>query len=102
MACVFRWRECNGTTAIGRSAASTASRRQRSEGLLRGQPAVYPDPRHSVDEERFLAIGATDAGRWILVAFTLRRTDDETWIRPISARHMHRKEVEHYERRDQA
>jgi len=28
----------------------------------------------------------------------LRKIDGQTWLRPISARYMHRKEVEHYER----
>ena len=59
---------------------------------------VFPDPAHSQDEERFIAIGKTDEGRSIFVAFTLRTHRGETFIRPISARYMHRKEVEHYEK----
>jgi uncharacterized DUF497 family protein len=59
---------------------------------------VFPDPEHSALEERFKAIGATDAGRNMLVVFTLRRRDEATYIRPISARYMHRKEVECYEK----
>jgi uncharacterized DUF497 family protein len=31
------------------------------------------------------------------VAFTIRRIDGESFIRPISARYMHRKEIEHYD-----
>jgi hypothetical protein len=45
-----------------------------------------------------LAIGTTQAGRWVLVAFTLRRRGGKTLIRPISARYMHKREVDHYER----
>ena len=59
--------------------------------------AVLPDPRHSAAEERFKAIGLTDDGRHVLIVFALRTRDGETFIRPISARYMHRKEVRHYE-----
>jgi uncharacterized protein len=68
------------------------------ETLFEGSPAVYPDPAHSHQEERMLAIGTTAAGRWLLVAVTLRRQGKDILIRPISARYMHSKEVEHYER----
>lgn len=71
------------------------------EALFEDGPAVYPDPAHSLSEERMLAIGRTDGGRFVLVAFTLRQTGHETLIRPISARYIHRKEVEHYERQRQ-
>ena len=30
------------------------------ESLFRGQIAVYPDPDHSTEEERFIGIGRTD------------------------------------------
>lgn len=59
---------------------------------------VFPDPAHSRSEERFIAIGKTDEGRHVFVAFTLRTHGAETYIRPISARYMHRKEIEHYEK----
>jgi hypothetical protein len=48
-----------------------------------------------------LALGRREGGRFVLVAFTLRLAGHETMIRPISARYMHRKEVEHYERQRQ-
>lgn len=67
------------------------------EPLFRRQIAVFPDPAHSADEERFKAIGTTDVGRGVLVVFTLRHRDDEILIRPISARYMHAKEVAYYE-----
>lgn len=60
--------------------------------------AVSPDTAHSLVETRFKAIGKTDSGRSILVVFTLRSRGGETLIRPISARYMHAKEVEHYEK----
>ncbi|MDI4665390.1 BrnT family toxin [Xanthobacter autotrophicus] len=70
------------------------------EALFHAAPAVYPDPAHSGTEERFLAIGPGKAGRMIFVAFTLRGKEGGTFIRPISARYMHAKEVRHYEEKD--
>jgi hypothetical protein len=64
-----------------------------------GRPiAVYPDPAHSADEERLKAIGRTDKGRSVLVVFTLRRRGVSVFVRPISARFMHAREVEYYEK----
>jgi uncharacterized protein len=60
--------------------------------------AVFPDPSHSRGEERFKAIGRSDAGRHIFVVFTLRTRDGNPFIRPIGARYMHRKEIDHYEK----
>jgi uncharacterized DUF497 family protein len=68
------------------------------ENLFQGNPAVYADPDHSVQEQRLRLIGKTVEGRSVLVAFTLRRRHGLTLIRPISARYMHEKEVRHYER----
>ncbi len=67
------------------------------EAAFHGTIGVFPDPVHSGDEERFKAVGRTGEGRYILVVFTLRKHDGETFIRPISARFMPLKEVEHYE-----
>ena len=68
------------------------------EALFRGEPAVHADPAHSLTEQRLRAIGRTVAGRWLLVAFTLRRRASGVRLRPISARYMHAKEVRRYER----
>ena len=67
------------------------------ESLFRRPLAVFPDPAHSEDEERFKAIGRTDEGRSVLIIFTLRTQSNETFIRPISARYMHQREVAYYE-----
>lgn len=67
------------------------------EGLFRGPVSVFPDPAHSTTEERFKAIGRTEAGRIVFVVFTLRTLRERTLIRPISARYMHRKEIAAYE-----
>lgn len=61
------------------------------EQVLLGEPAVMADPFQG--EPRLRAIGKTDAGRYVFLVFMLRGT----WLRPISARYMHQKEVEHYE-----
>ncbi len=68
------------------------------EGLFTGEVAIWPDLAHSRDETRFLAIGRSLKGRHIFVALTIRVMDDERYLRPISARYMHQKEIEHYER----
>ena len=67
-----------------------------------GRLAVRPDLDHSREEERFQAIGATPQGRWVFLAFTLRERGGRRLIRPISARYMHRKEIEHYEQENPA
>jgi uncharacterized DUF497 family protein len=45
-----------------------------------------------------MAIGAAAEGRYIFFVFMLRRRGVESYIRPISARYMHKKEVVHYEK----
>jgi uncharacterized DUF497 family protein len=64
--------------------------------------AIHPALGGDFKEERFLAIGKGPEGRWLLVAFTLRDGGGGTLIRPISARYMHMKEVEHYEQQKEA
>jgi len=68
------------------------------ESLFAGSVAIKPDLAHSTAERRYLAIGTSAAGRMIFLAFTFRRRGSRTYIRPISARYMHRKEIEHYEK----
>lgn len=60
--------------------------------------AVLPDAAHSQREKRFRAIGHTDKGRGVFMVFTFRKKRDEVLIRPISARYMHKKEVDAYEK----
>jgi len=68
------------------------------ESVFLGSIAVLPDPLHSKSEERFKAIGKSDGGRWIFLVFTVRVRRGMRFVRPISARFMHKKEVEHYEK----
>lgn len=67
------------------------------ESLFHRPLAVFPDPAHSAQEERFKAIGRTDDARGVLIVFTLRQRSGAIFIRPISARYMHRKEIAYYE-----
>lgn len=60
--------------------------------------AILPDLAHSRTERRLRAIGRTEKGRGVLIVFTLRRKGGEVLIRPISARYMHKKEIETYEK----
>lgn len=67
------------------------------EHVLRHQETlIIPDAKNSEFEPRFLGIGRTTAGRYAFVVFTPRPGDDRTFLRPISARYMHRKEVRKY------
>ena len=59
---------------------------------------IHVDVEHSLAEERLRAIGKTDQGRYVFLVFTIRERHGERFIRPISARYMHQKEIEHYER----
>ncbi len=67
------------------------------EAVFHRPHRIAPDVAHSDGETRFLAIGAGNGPRLIFIAFTLRLIGSDTFIRPISARYMHRKEIEHYE-----
>lgn len=56
------------------------------------------DSNHSFKEERLIAYGKTKEGKGIFTAFTIRQKAGEYLIRPISARYMHKKELEQYEK----
>lgn len=67
-----------------------------AEQVFLNEPVVVSeDERHSLTEQRFHALGQTDTGRRLHVTFTLR--GEETLIRVISARDMHRREKTIYE-----
>lgn len=67
------------------------------EQVLDSDPFLVPDYEHSQHEDRHIAIGLNNSGRPVFVVFTLRRDDGRELVRPISARYMHRKEIERYE-----
>ena len=68
------------------------------EDLFTRPLAILPDAAHSQSERRFRAIGRTEKGRGVFIVFTLRRKGDEALVRPISARYMHKQEIEAYEK----
>jgi len=53
---------------------------------------IILDERHSVVEDRFIIIGRSEESRVLFIVFTMRRKK----VRVISARRMHRKEVDKY------
>jgi uncharacterized protein len=59
---------------------------------------ILPDEAHSRSETRFKAVGKTPAGRHVFLVFTVRERKGKRYIPPISARYMHTKEVQHYEK----
>jgi len=66
------------------------------EAFFQAAPVVMPDPHP--DEPRMRAIGETKARRYMFLVFKFRPIEGQTFIRPISARYMHQREVEHYEK----
>lgn len=67
-----------------------------SEEIFFNRPLlVADDKKHSANEKRFYALGRTDANRYLLVAFTIRRN----LIRVISARDMNDNETRKYHER---
>lgn len=66
------------------------------EAIFRPETRFGRDLSHSQVEDRFIAIGIEGAPRPIFVVFTLREFNGRRFVRPISARYMHRKEVSFY------
>ena len=65
-----------------------------AEEIFFNEPLVVrADGEHSKQEARYLALGKSDSGRLVFVAFTVRRS----LIRVISARDMTSREVRVYE-----
>lgn len=67
------------------------------EALFTHGLRIAPDPKHSAAEDRFIAVGRTMAGRPVFVAFTIRVKKNRRFIRPVTARYMHAKEIAAYE-----
>ena len=52
-------------------------------------------------ELRMRAIGRIEAGRYVFLVFMFRTISSQTRLRPISARYMHQKEIDHHEQQKQ-
>lgn len=68
------------------------------EHALANRPLVLPDRNPPDTETRLNAVGLNQTGRHLFIVFTLRVRNGNEAIRPISARYMHTKEIESYER----
>ena len=68
------------------------------EDVLRGTPFILPDRYPEDAETRFDAVGRNADGRHVFIVFTIREKGGKRLLRPISARYMHKKEIDHYER----
>ena len=64
------------------------------ESVFYGEPLMVPDP--SPKEFRIRAVGKSERNQYLLLVFTIRSIDGKNYIRPISARRMHRKEITYY------
>jgi uncharacterized DUF497 family protein len=68
------------------------------EALFAHNPRIAPDPKHSADEDSLIAVGRTNTGRPMFVAFTIRTKNGQRLIRPVTARYMHAQEIAAYEK----
>jgi uncharacterized protein len=89
----FDWDEGNRNKCLEHGVSA-----EEVESLFLRPIAILPDDAHSGAEFRSKAIGRTGAGRHVFRVFTIREKNGKRYIRPISARYMHRKEVQHYEK----
>lgn len=83
----FDWDAGNERKSSDKHGVSPAEAEQ---GFFNEPLLVLVDERHSASEQRYHALARTDAGRRLLITFTLPR--DSTLIRIISARDMSAKE----------
>jgi uncharacterized DUF497 family protein len=86
----FEWNEKKAAQNLEKHAVSFLE-----AGTVFGDPlsTTFPDPDHSIDEERFITIGLSDRNRVLIVSHTDR--DGKTRI--ISARKATRRERTAYE-----
>lgn len=68
------------------------------ESVFEGDVYIFDDPHPRKIETRMRAVGRVRDGRHVFVVFTMRVRAGITFIRPISARYMHKKEIAHHER----
>lgn len=70
--------------------------REEIEDALTHDALIAPDPAHSSEEDRFIAVGRNQSGRPIFIVVTFRQVNGRRLVRPISARYMHAKEAKNY------
>ncbi len=64
------------------------------ESMFSRRVLIVNDADNSEQEPRYRAIGTTNAGRTAFVVFTWR----DRLIRPVSARYMHKREINRYDK----
>lgn len=88
----FDWDDGNSRKSADKHDVSQAE----AESVFFNDPLiVVEDTKHSEREQRFHALGKTTQNRLLHITFTLR--ENQTMIRVISARDMHRRERKAYE-----
>lgn len=93
----FEWGDGNARKNTDYHGVSQAE----AERMFFQEPLIVADdPRHSLVEQRYHALGRTPEGRLLQATFTLRRSG--TLLRVISVRDMSRKERGVYEQAAQA
>ena len=88
----FDWDEHNARKSLVKHGVGQF---EAEEPFFNSPLLVVADERHSQGEHRYHALGKTGADRLLHITFTLRA--ENTLIRIISARDMHRKERKIYE-----
>ena len=68
------------------------------ESLFSPNIYIFRDGSHSWSEDRLIGIGKEKNGRYIFVSYTHRTFVDKIFIRVITARFMHNKERDQYEK----
>lgn len=87
----FDWDDGNARKSLDKHSVTQAE----AEQVFASTPLIADDAKHSHDEPRYQALGATLEGRMLHVTFTLR--EGGRTLRVISARDMNRKERTVYE-----
>ena len=93
----FDWDESNRAKCRKHSVSLT-----QIEALFARNPRIAPEPKHSADENRLIAVGRTSTERPVFVAFTIRAKNGRRLIHPVTARYMHAKEIAPYEKESPA
>jgi uncharacterized DUF497 family protein len=89
----FDWDEGNSRKSIEKH---NVRQGEAEQAFFNDPLLLLLDEKHSGNEARYHAYGKTDKDRKLHIAFTLRH--DDTLIRVVSARTMHRKERVTYDK----
>ena len=91
----FDWDDGNWPKCAKHGLSKTAI-----EWMLSNTITVFDDTHDPDIEKRYRAIGKDEDGKHIFIVFCIREKDGGNLLRPISARYMHKKEIEHYEQEE--